>query len=127
MLARLLADFHLSEGRAVAAFDLNSGENTLGQFLPDRTTTASIRDISGQMALFDHLVADDETTKVIDLGHESFETFFSAAHQIGFVEEAWRRSLAVALLFIATPDQTSVEAYRNLRPFCAGNAGAGAQ
>lgn len=36
------------------------------------------------------------------------------AHQIGFVEEA-RRSVAVAILFTVTPDQTSVEAYRNLR------------
>ena len=36
LLARLLADFHPQEGRAVAAFDLNSGEHTLAQFLPER-------------------------------------------------------------------------------------------
>jgi hypothetical protein len=115
LLARLLTDFHQSEGRAVAAFDLNSGEHTLAQFLPERTAAASIRDINGQMALFDRLVADEDTTKVIDLGHESFETFFAVAQQIGFVEEARRRSIAVAILFFVTPDQTSVEAFRNLR------------
>ena len=115
LLARLLTDYHRSEGRAVAAFDLNTGERTLAQFLPEQTVTASIRDIKGQMALFDRLVSDEATTKVIDLGHESFETFFSVAHQIDFVEEARRRSVAVAILFIATPDQTSVEGYRNLR------------
>lgn len=33
--ARLLTDFHLHEGRSVAAYDLNAGERTLAQFLPD--------------------------------------------------------------------------------------------
>ena len=115
LLARLLADFHLHEGRSVAAFDLNVGERTLVQFLPEKTTIATIRDINGQMALFDRLIADEDTSKVIDLGHESFESFFSVAHQIGFVEEARGRSVAVAILFTVTPDQTSVEAYRGLR------------
>jgi hypothetical protein len=115
LLARLLADFHLHEGRSVAAFDLNVGERTLVQFLPEKTTIATIRDINGQMALFDRLIADEDTTKVIDLGHESFESFFSVAHQIGFVEEARRRAVAVAILFTVTPDQISVEAYRSLR------------
>jgi hypothetical protein len=115
LLARLLTDFHLGEGRLVAAFDLNAGERTLAQFLPEKTTTASVREINGQMALFDHLVAHEDITKVIDLGHESFESFFSVAHQIDFVEEARRRSIAVAILFTITPDQTSVGAYRGLR------------
>src|SRR4029077_4592466 len=85
LLARLLTDFHLSEGRLVAAFDLNAGERTLAQFLPDKTTTASIREISVQMALSPPLVAHEDKKKVIDLGHESFESFFSVAHQIDFV------------------------------------------
>jgi len=114
LLARLLTDFHRQENRSVAAFDLNSGEWSLAQFLPQQTTTATIRDINGQMALFDRLVSDDGATKVIDLGHESFESFFSVAHQIGFVEEARRRSIAVAVLFTVTPDQISVQAYRKL-------------
>ena len=115
LLARLLTDFHLQDGRSVAAFDLNSGERTLAQFLPKQAATATVRDINGQMALFDRLVADEDTTKVIDLGHESFESFFSVAYQIGFVEEARRRGIAVAILFTVTPDQTSVDAFRSLR------------
>jgi hypothetical protein len=115
LLARLLTDFHRQDGHPVAAFDLNSGEGTLAQFLPGQVTTATVRDINGQMALFDRLVADEDTTKVVDLGHASFESFFSVAHQIGFVEEARRRAVAVAILFTVTPDQTSVDAYRYLR------------
>src|SRR5262249_39821215 len=77
LVARLLTDFHRNENRAGVAFDLNSGERTLSQFLPAQTVAASVRDVNGQMALFDRLVTDDDTRKVIDLGHDSFESFFS--------------------------------------------------
>ena len=115
MVARLLTDFHSSENRAAIAFDLNAGERTLAQFLPGQTVAASVRDVNGQMALFDRLVTGDDAAKIIDLGHDSYELFFTLAHQIGFVEEARQRSIAVAILFAVTPDQTSVSAYRSLR------------
>ena len=115
LIARLLTDFHQSENRKVVAFDLNSGERTLTQFMPEQTVAASVRDVNGQMALFDRLVTGDDTTKIIDLGHESFESFFTLAQQIDFIEEARQRAIAVAILFMVTPDQTSVTAYRSLR------------
>jgi hypothetical protein len=115
LIARLLTDFHMHEGRSVEAFDLNSGEGTLAQFLPAHVTASAIGDIKGQMALFDRLISDDGTTKIVDLGHESFESFFAVAHQIGFAEEARKRGIAPAILFVVTPDRTSVEAYRGLR------------
>ena len=115
LLARLLAEFHRQEGRAVEAFDLNSGGGTLAQFLPELTSVSEIADVKGQIALFDRLVAEDGATKIVDLGHGSFEAFFALAHQIGFVEEAQRRAIAPAILFMITPDATSVEAFRGLR------------
>jgi len=115
LVARLLTDFHRSENRKVVSFDLNSGERTLSQFLPEQTVAASVRDVNGQMALFDRLVTGDDATKIIDLGHESYESFFTLAQQIDFIEEARQRSVVVAILFMVTPDQTSVTAYRNLR------------
>jgi hypothetical protein len=115
LLARLLTDFHAQEGGAVAAFDLNTGGGTLGQFLPEHTTVSTIGDINGQMALFDRLIAEDGAAKIIDLGHESFESFFALAQQIGFAEEALKRAIAPAILFVITPDATSVEAYHGLR------------
>lgn len=115
LLARLLTDFHGHEGRAVAAFDLNAGEGTLAQFLPEQTNIAEIADIQGQMALFDRLIADDDTTKVVDLGHDAFVSFFKVARQIGFAEEARRRGIAPSILFVVTPDPVSVDAFRNLR------------
>ena len=115
LLARLLADFHRHEGRAVATFDLNAGDKTLEHFLLEQTTTASIRDINGQIALFDRLVADENTTKVVDLGHESFESFFAVTHQIGFLEEASRRGIEPIMMFLIDPDQKSSAAYSILQ------------
>lgn len=115
LLARLLTDFHWHEGRPAAAFDLNAGDNTLQQFLPEHTAVAAIGDIRGQMALFDALVAGDDRPKIVDLGAHQFEAFFALAEHIGFAEEARARGIAPAVLFVLTPDRTSIEAYRALR------------
>lgn len=114
LVARLITDFHRHEGREVAAYDLNSGAGTLRRFLPEQTAAAGIGDIKGQMALFDALVAPDDVTRVVDLGHESFEAFFALAEKIGFADEAHGRGIAPAILFILTPDRTSIEAFRGL-------------
>jgi hypothetical protein len=116
LLARLLTDFQSQNGRPVAAFDLNPHENALAEYPPEQTTVASIADIKGQMALFDRLVAEDGITKVIDLGHDAFEAFFRIARDIGLADETWRRSIAPVILYVGTPDRTSVEAYAALRP-----------
>src|ERR1700740_483343 len=104
LLARLLTDFHRHEGREVAAFDLNSGEGTLAQFLPLQASVAAIDEIRGQMALFDSLVANDVAAKVVHLGNQAFEPFFALAEQIGFAEEAHGRGIAPAVFFMLTPD-----------------------
>jgi hypothetical protein len=115
LLARLVTDFHIHEGRDVAAFDLNEGAGTLAQFAPAHATHADISTIKGQMALFDRLVAGDEAAKVVDIGHQQFDEFFTQAAGIGLAEEARRRDIASSILFIATPDRSSIEAYRLLR------------
>jgi hypothetical protein len=115
LLARLLVDYHLHERRAVRGFDLNTGEGTLARFLPEYVKPSDIGDVKGQMALFDALIAADDTFKVVDLGHESFQSFFVLANQIGFTEEARRRGLAPVILFMIAPDRVSVDAYRTLR------------
>ncbi len=115
LLARLLVDYHRQENRGVQAFDLNTGENTLAQFLPGEVTAAGVGNVQSQMALFDLLVSPDETAKIVDVGHEAFESFFTLAHRIGFAEEARRRDIAPVILFMIGADPVSAEAYRNLR------------
>jgi hypothetical protein len=115
LLARLVTDFHIHEGRAVAAFDLNEGSGTLAQFVPQHASHADISGIKGQMALFDRLVASDDIAKIVDIGHEQFDEFFAQAARIGLAEEARRRGIAPSILFIATPDRSSIDGYRRLR------------
>ena len=128
LLARLLTDFHLHEGRSVAAFDLNAGEGTLAQFLPEYVTRSAIDDLKGQMALFDRLMAEDGTPKIVDLGRASFEPFFALASQFGFAEEARRRGIAPAR---SVPDDAGRHFVGGLsqpaQPAARGGAGAGAQ
>jgi hypothetical protein len=114
-LARLLVDYHRQENRGVQAFDLGSGENTLAQFLPGEATAAAVGSVQSQMALFDSLVSPDETAKIVDVGHETFDSFFALAHRIGFADEARRRGIAPVILFVIGADPVSAEAYRNLR------------
>ncbi|MGE0562998.1 MAG: hypothetical protein AB7O50_00655 [Pseudolabrys sp.] len=116
LVARLITDYQAHNGRAVEAFDLNAPDPALSEYLPERTRVVSIADVKGQMALFDRLVAEDDTTRVVDLGHEAFEAFFRIAADIGFAEETGRRGIAPVILYIGTPDRTSVEAYAALRP-----------
>jgi hypothetical protein len=115
LLARLLVDFQAHEGRPVVGFDLNTGEGTLAQFLPAQARAVTRADVQGQMALFDGLVATDGVSKVVDLGRESFETFFAIAEQIDFTGEARRRMIPLAVLFPMAADRTSADAYVRLR------------
>lgn len=71
---------------------------------------ASITDVREQMALFDRLIDDDGVSKVVDLGAKFFSTFFARANRIGLAEEARRRAVALALLFVLTTDRTAVAA-----------------
>ncbi|HEY6258600.1 MAG TPA: hypothetical protein VIY51_22685 [Xanthobacteraceae bacterium] len=115
LLARLLAEFYLIDGRPVAAFDLADEGPQLADFLPRCTTVADIGDAPGQMALFDQIIADRQATKVIDVSHRTFKDFFTIAEKIGFFEEARRQAIEPLILFMIDPGPKSAKAYTILR------------
>jgi hypothetical protein len=119
LLARLLAEFYLIDGRPVAAFDLADEGPQLADFLPHCTTTADIGDAPGQMALFDRIIADRRATKIIDLSHRTFKDFFTIAEKIGFFEEARRHAIEPLILFLIDPSPKSAKAYATLRRWSA--------
>jgi hypothetical protein len=118
LLARLLAEFYLIDGRPVAAFDLADEGPQLADFLPRCTTIADISDAPGQMALFDQIIADRQATKIIDLSHRTFKDFFTIAEKIGFFEEARRQGIEPLILFMIDPGPKSAKAYTILRRWC---------
>lgn len=115
LLARLLTEFQVFNGQQPLAYDLNRHENTLAGFLPQYTQIANIDDTRGQIALFDALIAGGEYPRILDLGNDQLDPFFTSARQIGFMEEAQRRGVEPIILFIADPQPRSAEIYGHLQ------------
>jgi hypothetical protein len=114
LMARLLIEDHVADGRTVAAYDLSDESPQLTDYLPHHAAPADIADIRGQMALFDGLIAD-EMPKVIDVGHRAFWRFFAVVHRIGFFEEARGRGIEPVILFVADADPKTEKAYTLLQ------------
>src|SRR5271155_1828509 len=115
LLARLLMDFLRDSGRPLVGFDLNPGEPLLAGRFPKLVWPVDIADTRGQMALFDRLLADTASTKVIDLGYGPFDQFFAVMREIGFVQEAWRRSIEPIVFYITDPAAATVRNYAELQ------------
>jgi hypothetical protein len=115
LLARLLTEFHVIDGRAVDAFDLADEELQLADYLPQCTTIAAIDDTRDQMAFFDRLLVDDQAAKVVDLSHRTFKDFFIIAQQIELFAEARRRGIEPVILFLIDADPKTAKAYAILR------------
>jgi hypothetical protein len=115
LVARCLTEYHVADGRTVAAYDLSDESPQLTDYLPHHAAAADIADIRGQMALFDGLIADDEMPKVIDVGHRAFWRFFAVVHRIGFFDEARRRGIEPVILFMVDADPKTARACTLLR------------
>jgi hypothetical protein len=115
LLARALIEFFRSDERPVGAFDLDTMDAALAGFLPDAAVRADIRDTRGQVALFDELIKDDETPRIVDVHAPDFDAFFNVMEQIAFEFEAPRHAVDPIILFCANAEQKSVKAYTRLR------------
>lgn len=113
-LARLITEFYRADGRSVAAFDLDTVDSGLTQFLGNFAVSADITDIRGQMSLFDQLIVPDERPKVVDVSAAAFEPFFNVMSRIDFIAEARRRSVVPLVLFAASADPRAIESYATL-------------
>jgi hypothetical protein len=67
------------------------------------------------MELFDRLVADTASTKVIDVGYGPFEQFFTVIGDIGFAEEARRRGMDAIVFFLTDQAIATVRIYAKLQ------------
>lgn len=112
LIARLLTEFFLCDGQPVTAFDASPNDASLSRYLPDCTVPAAISDIRSQMALFDRLIINDAKPKVIDLAAGLFDSFLALMANIGFLQEASKKSVSPVVLFVADRQQVSREAYQ---------------
>ncbi len=114
LVARLLVDYLSADGRRALAFDLNPDNRALARHLPLQAIPADIGDTRGRMALFDRLIVNDGSPKVVDVAAALFDRFFEVMGQVGFAGEARARAIDVIVLFVTTGDQRSVDAYHRL-------------
>lgn len=114
LVARALTEFLLADERSAIAFDLNPNNSALYGFLPRYAALADLATTRGQMALFDELIVQDEVTKVLDLGDESYQKFFTLLRQLDVVGEARRRGLDLVTIFICDPDPRTAQSYSAL-------------
>jgi hypothetical protein len=122
LLARLLIEHHLADGRPVAAYDLADEGPRLADFLPNHARVASIRSVRDQMRFFDGLIEGNESPKIIDVSYREFRTFFAVADRISLFEEARRRSIEPLILFLIDPAPAAAESYAQLRRRFAGTS-----
>ncbi|BBU61233.1 hypothetical protein MSC49_11680 [Methylosinus sp. C49] len=99
--ARLLTDFYLSRLTEVEGFDTDPHAPRYHEWFPDRTRVIDTADIRGQISLFDRLLIDDGTPKIVDVWQRAYDRFFKTVKEIGFVEEARARGVQPILLFHA--------------------------
>jgi hypothetical protein len=97
--ARLLTDYHLFRGGRVEGFDTDPHEPCYGALFPDLVATLDANDIRGQISLFDRLLEQSETPKIVDVWHRSYARFFDTVREIGFIEEARARGITPILLY----------------------------
>jgi hypothetical protein len=115
LLARLLIEFLRASDRPLVGYDLNPRESALTERFPNLVWPVDIAGTRGQMEVFDRLIADTASTKVIDLGYALFDQFFAVMREIGFLQEARRLSMEPIVLFVADPAAATVRSYAELR------------
>jgi hypothetical protein len=115
LLARLMMEYFQQSGRPLVGFDLNPREPMLAGRFPKLVWPVDISDIRGQMELFDRLIADAISTKVIDLGYAPFELFFRVMGEIGFAQEARRRGAEAIVLFVTDQAVATARVYAELQ------------
>lgn len=115
LIARLLLEFQRKNRRPLVGYDVNPREPALAERFPKLVWPVDIAQTRGQMELFDRLLADETSVKIIDLGYGQFDQFFAVMGEIGFVQEARRRDIEPIVLFVADPSDSTTRSYAGLQ------------
>lgn len=131
LVAQLLGDYFLVSKRSFRGFDTDPHESVFGARFPRDCIVCDLATVSGQMALFDSVLVNDEVPKIIDLWHRSMDSFFALVDNTGFLAEAASIAVEPIFFFIADASTRSLDAairlserYPDLQMISVENAGA---
>ncbi|MFM8746326.1 MAG: hypothetical protein ACKOED_06620 [Aestuariivirga sp.] len=110
LLARVLADHLLIEGRDPFCFDLGSPQPALRGFFPGRTALAGLKDAQAEASFFERILSSAGRDQVIDIGASRLAAFRAAAKSHGLAAAARGRGFRLCILFIVDRDETSLKA-----------------
>jgi hypothetical protein len=112
LLARVLADYLLLDGRDPFLIDTDAANPTLRNFFPGRTHLADLTHVQGQIRIFDRILASTGRDYVIDLSAAHLDGFFRQAEELQFFAETRKLGYRIAVLFIVDADDASARAAR---------------
>ncbi len=117
LLSRLLVDYLLIDGRDPFVFDTDAPDGPLRNFFPGRTALADFSAITGQMKLFDTILAAPGRDYVVDLPGRHTERFFAAEHDLRFFTECKKLGFRIFLFFIVDQNLVSLKAAKALQHY----------
>lgn len=109
LLARVLVDFLLLEGRDPFVLDLDHAEGTLRAFFPGRTALVDFAHVSGQIKVFDTILAAPGRDYVIDLPSEQLAKFCEAMGDLQFRAAAHEAGFRLAVIYIIDEAEDSLK------------------
>lgn len=110
LLARLVTDYLLLEGRDPFCIDLSHPEGALRSYFPGRTVLADFAHITGQMQTFDTMLQAPNRDYVIDVAVQHLQAFSEAVRSLDILSAASDAGLAVAILFVVDSVDDSLHA-----------------
>ena len=117
LLARLLADYLMLDGRDPFVIDTDAPDGPLRAYFPGRTAVADFSQMQGQMKLFDTIVASPGRDYVVDLPARHMENFFKAVGELNFFDELKKLGFRIIVFFIVDRSATSRKAAEVIEQF----------
>jgi hypothetical protein len=115
LLARVLVDFLMLDGRDPFIIDTDAPDGPLRNFFPGRTSLADFAAIKGQMKLFDTILAAPGRDYVIDLASRHTENFFHTARDLDFFAECKKAGFRLFVFFVVDNSFVSLKAAQALQ------------
>ena len=85
LVSRLLVDHLLMTGYDPYVFDCDEPRGRIRRFYPDASTLIDIEKTSGQIRLFDTILAHPDRDYVVDLPAHGLDTFFTVVEDLDFI------------------------------------------
>jgi hypothetical protein len=117
LLARLIVDYLLLDGRDPFLIDTDAPDGPLRTFFPGRTVLADFAAITGQMKAFDTILAAPGRDYVVDIPARFTEVFFAADRDLKFFYECRKAGFRVFLFFVVDDTIGSLKSARAMQHY----------